>query len=737
MATAETLRTLHARHAEKLALASWEDPSGNGPFHLIENTELRNIYGKLIGRIAHSHWWPAFRLPHEFATPLGAPTFAPNSWTVDPLKIAAILRVADFAHLDDRRAPRFLRVLRNPSDVSLPHWLFQGNLQKPQVKEDRLVFTAGSPLSIKDAAAWWLCFDTLTAVDDELRATDSMLADEGRPRLAARGVAGVESPMRLMAWIPTDGWTPVDTQVRVTRVTRLVRNLGGAALYGSDQTVPLRELIQNATDAIRARRLLDDKPDWGCIDVRHGRDPEGEWIEVEDNGVGMSEHVLARSLLDFGNSFWHSGALVKDFPGLASKGFSPTGIFGIGFFAVFVWGNHVRVTSRRFEDARKDTRVLEFNEGLGSRAVLRGAHEAEYMRDGGSRIRVWLKVPSNGRGGLLHPKFARSSGSLKQICAWLAPALDVNLFVQAMEGVRSKVVSNADWKDMDGIELLRRLYVLDGEVENPSATTVNLVANNLRHLHDDHGAVLGRAAVFPYGFLGFDSQYLYAGGQGLLSVGGLRSESIGQIAGIISATALTADRNKATPLVSVQELRRWASEQALLVRSATADEAELHSCAAVVWSAGGAVADLPIGLGCHGWLTSESIANWKEIPDELWIADIHELVDALRETSGLTLNTNVIAADTGFPGLTDEWPVENDDVDDNLSWLKRSLMFLVLTRISKAWSVPQSNVLEDFSDGYWGSGRSLVEVGRADGRPIRKDAVRITKRMHISATVTS
>jgi hypothetical protein len=108
-ATAQVLRTLHAQQAERLALASWNDPDTGTQRFLIEDVFLRETYGRLIGRIAHSHWWGVERLKPEFDVPFGAPATCPAAWTVDPLKIACLLRVADAAHLDARRAPRFLR----------------------------------------------------------------------------------------------------------------------------------------------------------------------------------------------------------------------------------------------------------------------------------------------------------------------------------------------------------------------------------------------------------------------------------------------------------------------------------------------------------------------------------------------------------------------------------------------------------------------------------------------------
>ena len=97
--------------------------------------------------------------------------------------------------------------------------------------------------------------------------------------------------------------------------------------FGDQKSGPL---IQNAVDAIRARRLVDDNASSGKIKVRFGKDIEGDWVEVEDNGIGMSIDVLGGSLLDFGPSFWGSRQMIEEFPGLIGKGFSPTGTFGIG-----------------------------------------------------------------------------------------------------------------------------------------------------------------------------------------------------------------------------------------------------------------------------------------------------------------------------------------------------------------------------------------------------------------------
>ena len=69
------------------------------------------------------------------------------------------------------------------------------------------------------------------------------------------------------------------------------------------------------------------------------------WLEVADNGVGMSRAVLTGPLLDFGVSFWSTPGAIREFPTLLSRGFHSPGRYGIVFFSVFMWTDHVRITS--------------------------------------------------------------------------------------------------------------------------------------------------------------------------------------------------------------------------------------------------------------------------------------------------------------------------------------------------------------------------------------------------------
>ena len=170
----------------------------------------------------------------------------------------------------------------------------------------------------------------------------------------------------------TEGWDPVDAKLKVSDVTRLVKLLGGAHLYGDDELVPIRELLQNAADAVQARRLIENTITPGGNATVSIREENGSyWLEVLDNGIGMSERTLPDHLLDFGRSFWRTDGVRQEFPGLLAKGLAPVGRFGIGFFSIFILGEVVRVSSRRFDTALDATKTLEFRDGLELRPILR------------------------------------------------------------------------------------------------------------------------------------------------------------------------------------------------------------------------------------------------------------------------------------------------------------------------------------------------------------------------------
>ncbi len=586
-AIAGVLRLLHAKRAKELPFMEWKSPNGSTE-PLIEDLNLRAFYGPVIGNIAYSHHVSVGQLEALLGSRLGAFSAFPSEWTVDAIAIACLLRTADAAHIDDRRAPRFLKALIRPQGVSDAHWTFQGKLAKARVEADALVYTSGPEFALPDAEAWWLCFDTIQMIDSELRGVDVLLENTSRDRFVAKRVRGAESPTALAAYVRTKGWTPVDTQLRVSDVPRLVRLFGGAHLYGNDLRIPIRELVQNSSDAIRARRLVQG------LDSNHGKitvsvlsDPDGYWLVVEDDGIGMSERTMTESLLDFGRSFWTSDAIKTEFPGLVAKGMTATGRFGVGFFSVFMLGDFVRVTSCRFDVALNATKTLEFRSGLATRPILRDASDDEYLQRGGTRVSVRLKDDPYRENGWLarkdwHKKIHRLS--LKFILGPLCPSLDVNLAFD--EGsTAEQCLAAHDWMTIEGKDLLARLMRTDDSAAERKESAV--YGHQLQMLYAADGTPVGRACI--WGAQNYSSET-----HGCVTVGGLAAARLTGIGGVLLGATQTIARDTAMPIVTAEVLADWATEQGRILSEAPLRVSEKMNASAFVLLCGGEPAELPI-----------------------------------------------------------------------------------------------------------------------------------------------
>ena len=495
-ATDKTLRLLHAKRADKLAAMSWKDSKGNDVF-LMDNIELRNSYSHIIGLVAYSHWWNIEELSDKLPHPLGALSRFPSDWIVDSLKLACILRVADAMQIDDRRAPSFLRILRQPPKFANLHWIFQEKLYQPRLEQNRIVYTSKSPFDTNETESWWICFDTLKMIDNELRQVDALLASKNKQTLAAYSVSSVEDPRRLSKLITVDGWQPIDVQIKVNNVAKLVSTIGGSQLYGKNMLVPLRELIQNASDAIRARRVIEDEtPDYGDIFVRIGEDEDRRYIAVEDNGIGMSQSVLTGPLLDFGQSFWGTDLMHEELPSLESKGFTSTGKYGVGFFSLFMWSDKIQVTTNRYNKGRADTQVLEFFSGTSSRPILRCANESEVIRNGGTKVRIWVEEDFVDE-LLDSARIDNNQFTFIDLLENLCPSIDCNVTFVEMKKVKSVVKAN-DWITISPNKLLKRITRdISSRRIKKHKYSINIASQNMETIRNDAGEVVGRAALIP------------------------------------------------------------------------------------------------------------------------------------------------------------------------------------------------------------------------------------------------
>ncbi len=720
----EVLRERHAEHAALLPVTLFKGTGGD--YWLIEDAELRTAYGPLIGRLGASHWASASGLAHQFPAILNPIPALPANWTADPLKLACIVRTSDAAHLSSQRAPGFLHTLRRLGPVAEAHWTFQQHMQQPRREGDRLVFTTGHAFTSEESAAWWTCLDALQVVDRELRAVDTLLADSGRERFAARSVAHVSDPERLTDLIPTAGWIPIDARVRVGDIGGLVHKLGGTELYGHKKGIAIRELVENSADAIRAYRSLLGDENYGKIRVDLTSDPDGSYtLSVRDDGLGMSPRVMTELLLDFGGSYWESSLMLEELPGLASTSFEATGRFGIGFFSVFMLADKVKIVSRRFDESHANTHVLEFGAGISQRPVLRRASVAERRAEPGTEVELALREPPFGRDGDL--RLGGPTGSLPDFLRWMFPSLEVSLWVSHDDGSDSCVVEANEWKTAEATVLLESCVP-----ERPYDTALShvrhflpLMAERLRPMMSHDGQLLGRAVLYsPMTDLNsiFESD-------AAVTIGGARSDtSLRGAAGIVLGSADRAARDAACLLVDDDELARWATEQAELWSDVGAPPLRRMEFADVVATLGGTAAGYPVAV----WQETE-------LPEAELMAYLgaHDVISIV--------SSNVVGLNESFGGpfdwaedvlvLQQGWRTRLSGAGESGSqeffegWSRFPLFFQTMMMISRAWDVDVNAV--------WDAIRAHepeVAIGTRAGEPVMGYATRLI-RSDLSAVV--
>ncbi len=145
-------------------------------------------------------------------------------------------------------------------------------------------------------------------------------------------------------------------------------------LYSSPR-VYLRELLQNAVDAITARQALDPAAP-ARITVRAGNGR----LTVTDSGVGLTEADVHRFLATIGRSSKRDADGGLDGDRLASARTDFIGQFGIGLLACFVVADEITVTTRSAADPKAP--AVEWRGGSDGRYAIRTLPAGEVAEPG-------------------------------------------------------------------------------------------------------------------------------------------------------------------------------------------------------------------------------------------------------------------------------------------------------------------------------------------------------------------
>lgn len=565
-----TVRALHAAQAEKVLSVKFQHPSLDLDMHLLDDPTLRGHMGGIIGRIAASHHWDIAKVA-RMPKSLGVVSPYHSIGPIRPVLLAALMRAADGIQIDGHRAPDFEFATTNPQDVSRDHWTAQNRLAKGVDPDDRtaLRYNSTHDFAEADAAAWWVGFDLATTADRELRTTNALLRDLGMPMLALTRVRDIDEPERFAQHVRTTGWHPIRADIKVGDTGSLIELLGGKGLYGDDVMVPLRELIQNAVDAVRARRLLEPGYEGRVrVELRQGKDwsnKDGYWLSVADDGIGMSTAILVGPFLTFGESGWSSDSLKAERPGFIGRGFRHIGRYGIGFFSVFMYSREVEVTSRQYDAGLAATRRLQFRSGLDLRPLLQDAPaptsqvvtEVKMFLDEATAKQVLWARDDTTVMKVGEPLTKRPAAwyTMSELLGVICPAIDVEMAGWDDFSSNGGTVP-PNWTTEQPLVWLERL---SGFEELPKVVRDNAAMMTLIGSPEQ---ALGRAALSPA-----------PGELGAYTVGGLANK---RTPGVVRAKHFfgTIDRAPTGPRrdplwAKSPELSKWASEQAVAWRKVT------------------------------------------------------------------------------------------------------------------------------------------------------------------------
>lgn len=558
----KVIRQLHAKNCGDILFRKFTSIDGSESYLLTDN-EMRIQYGQLIGEIASSHHWETEQL-YDLPTQVNALALFPVDWAITPIKLACILRCADAAAIDSGRAPDYLFRLLQLNGVSRDHWVAQNRLGVALDVNDhnRMVITSTHDFNESDFSAWNVAYDAVKVIEEELNKCQDILS--AQEQFQVKSVAGAKSRKSLASYIKTRGWMPSDVSVHISDVAHLIMTLGGKELYGKDdlQLIVLRELIQNARDAIHARRLLEGEENFsGRINVKVSKNCDDVILSVTDNGVGMSLETISHSLLNFGSSFWHEDSVNVEFPGLKTAGFNSVGQFGIGFFSVFMIAKSVVLETRKYTEGLKDAHLVKFPDGLTLAPIFANytststAYSTIVSLKLDDKYKNWPIEYVAKRNKINESNF---NVPFAAMLSTLVAGLDVDVYYQEYEAEPIRIHHRIDAPDLDKKAWLRSLALADYQHDRDLDNYIEVNYKRLCYIYDDHHRIAGLAAIGTR-FLPYDD---FLGGStvgGLLS--GLHSRTGEYWIGILEQSPSGAKRMGGAFNASESILMNWAQKQ--------------------------------------------------------------------------------------------------------------------------------------------------------------------------------
>lgn len=344
----EFLRRHHGRLAHEIALRGLP---GSTTIDIFDGCDLADSDREMIGILARSHTM-AIRDTEGYLKTTFEEGSMPENTPV--FFLMSVLRIADLLDAGNHRAPELLFAHQSiyvPASEEEWAWNQRIILSKcrwnPKNKSRSIYAEPKCSVEYVQLDKW------LRWVQSELDMCWSILA-ERYPDGYRLSIHRVTSRIHQPEYHKKMNETFLPREVTISANPEITQLLI-APLYGNDPSFGVRELLQNAVDACEERRYRE--PGYkGQVTIRI--DPRidlatGEnrgVFTIEDNGVGMSEHVLINYYLSAGSSYRNSEEWKKEYTDSGRSQVARTGKFGIGFLAAFLLGDEIEVHTQYVSD---------------------------------------------------------------------------------------------------------------------------------------------------------------------------------------------------------------------------------------------------------------------------------------------------------------------------------------------------------------------------------------------------
>jgi molecular chaperone HtpG len=352
----EFIRRNHPRIAFEVALHGYPQADG-GRVQVLRHA--RSHYAEIVALLARSHGMPLRTAMHAFEQ--GGYSLQEFD-RIHIVYLMVLLRIADYLHVEPERAPpQVAAVLGIRSPLSRSEWrVNEAFASVDNSMTDREALRVNT--RPEDLGTYLRVKQLLNGIQAELDTSWAVLGEVyghiAYPESRSMPVFGIRL-RRLRsnledeeAFARTSPFLPYDASLRAAgpRLMKLLME----PLYGDYPEIGLRELIQNAVDAVLYLDRLDRGPglrraaaDGADVTAQIAHDKTGWWVEVSDRGVGMTPEVISKYFVVVGSTIRDSTEWMRAAEAAAGTVTMPyTGRFGIGVLAAFILGREMHVLTR-------------------------------------------------------------------------------------------------------------------------------------------------------------------------------------------------------------------------------------------------------------------------------------------------------------------------------------------------------------------------------------------------------